>query len=113
MSLSNIHLLLDESDHKIHGKTMMNNEFKERLSIIRDRFNQTFDKNPLINPGIRRSAMWAVIKLGILEQQMYRSPTTENIQEFERIQNILEGVFAKVEKVPGNKPRHTGAGTGA
>jgi aminoglycoside phosphotransferase family enzyme len=78
---------------------MMNNEFKERLSIIRDRFNQTFDMNPLIRPEIRRSAMWAVIKLGILERQTYRSPTTENIQEFERIQTIIEKVFARVEQL--------------
>jgi hypothetical protein len=92
---------------------MMSNEYKERLFMMMDRFNQTFGMDDLIRPEIRRSAMWAVIKLGILERQMYRSPTTENIQEFERIQNILEGVFAKVEKVPGNKPRHTGAGTGA
>ncbi len=84
---------------------MMSNEYKERLFIMMDRLNQTFGMNPLIRPEIRRSAIWAVIKLGLLERQIYRSPTSENIREFERIQTILEKTFEEVEKETAERTR--------
>ncbi len=83
----------------------MNNHFKERLSRIQDRFNQTFGMNPLIAPKIRASVIFAVIKLGLLQRRIAMAPTPESMREFERTQTLLEKVFSKVEKLSsGKKP---------
>lgn len=84
---------------------MMSIEFKDRLFMMMDRFNQTFGRDDLIRPEIRRSAVWAVIKLGLLQRQIYRSPTLDSIQEFERIQTLLEKTYVAVEQETADRAR--------
>jgi hypothetical protein len=84
---------------------MMSNEFKERLFMMMDRFNQTFGRDDLIRPEIRQSAMWAVIKLGLLQRQIYRSHSLDSIQEFERIQTLLEKTYVAVEQETADRAR--------
>jgi hypothetical protein len=84
---------------------MMSIEFKDRLFMMMDRFNQTFGMDDLIDPNLRAQAMWAVIKLGLLQRQIYRSPTLDSIQEFERIQTLLEKTYVGVEKETADRAR--------
>ena len=83
----------------------MSNEYKERLFMMMDRFNQTFGMDDLIRPEIRWRAIKAMIRLGHLKQQISQSPTPENIQEFERIQTFLEKTCVDVEKETAERAR--------
>lgn len=78
---------------------MPTNRFKARLKRIQYRFNETLGRNPSIKPEIRRSVIFSIIKLGLLERKISADLVAKDIREFTRIANVLEKVFANIHSL--------------
>ena len=84
---------------------MQENHFRSRLERVRCRFNETFGMNSLINPKIRISVVFAIIKLGLVERKISAGFDENHIREFTRIANIIETIFAKIDYLNNGQTR--------
>ena len=72
---------------------MQANHFKTRLKKIQKKFNKTFGMNPLINPKFRRTVIFAIIKLGLLERKISADFNIKDIRQFKMIESTLKKIF--------------------
>lgn len=84
---------------------MPTNRFKLELIRIQSRFNKTIGINCLINPKIRISVVYSIIRLGLLEHKISDNFDAKDIREFTKIANILEKIFVKVDSLNNGKTR--------
>jgi len=73
---------------------MQENYFKNRLMKIQERFNETFGMNPLIHPKFRRTIIFAIIKLGILERKISEDFNATDRRQFKMMAKALKKIFA-------------------
>ena len=73
---------------------MQANHFKTRLKKIQKKFNETFGINSLINPKFRRTVIFAIVRLGILESKISADFDIKDIRQFKMIESTLKKIFA-------------------
>jgi len=84
---------------------MQTNRFRSRLERVRRRFKETFRINSLINPSIGISIIFSIMKLGLLERKISVDFDENDIQDFTRIADMLEKIFAKIDCLNNGKTR--------
>ncbi len=76
---------------------MQTNYFKNRLKKIQAKFNETFGMHPLINPKFRRTIIFAIVRLGVLESKISADFNTKDINQFKMIESALKKIFAEFD----------------